>query len=112
MVDQNLHENISIFMLRQIAIVRQMVYNMLSIFDVTKNLAMGSTGSTSLLFPFVAILAVPKSMAIPCGWPVLALMECELWITFRLQKQQKNGESQDVEYKYSARKEESKGLSV
>ena len=50
MVDQNLHENISTFMLRQIAIVRQMVYNMLRRFDVTKNLAMGSTNSTSPIY--------------------------------------------------------------
>ncbi len=57
-------------MLRQIAIIRQMVYNILNIFDTSKNLAMGSTWIPSLV-PFVVALTVPKSMAIPCGRPVL-----------------------------------------
>lgn len=42
-------KKLSSYMIRQIAIVRQMVYNMLSIFDVTKNLAMRSTSITSLI---------------------------------------------------------------
>lgn len=110
MMGQNLQENISPYMLRQIAIVRQMVYNLFSVFDVTKNLLWNRQG-LQVPFPFVAALVVPKSMAIPCGRPVF-LMECELWSTFRLQKLQKNGESQDAEYKRSAHKEESKDLSV
>lgn len=65
-----------------------------------------------VFFPFAVVLTVPKSMTIPCGESVLFLMECELWITFRLQKLQKNGESQGAEYKCFAHKEESKGLSV
>lgn len=36
-----IHKNISSYTLRQIAIVRQMVYNILGIFDTSRNLAMG-----------------------------------------------------------------------
>lgn len=57
-----------------------------------------------ILFSFVVALAVPKSMTIPCGRSVLVLMECELWITFRLQMQQKNGGSLGVVFKLFARR--------
>ena len=40
---QNLHENISKFMLRQIVIVRQMVYNIFNTLDTSKALVIGPT---------------------------------------------------------------------